>query len=66
MYVDGGDVADQHDGTESVLRRSERVRHRPDYYVEGAYIAGGSLSGSHSKSQQVKVEKGYASRDEVT
>ena len=41
--VDGGDVADQQDDTQPVLRRSERVRHRPDYYAEGAYIAAGRL-----------------------
>ena len=37
--VDCDDVADQQDDTQPVLRRSERARHRPDYYAEGAYIA---------------------------
>ena len=35
----GGDVANQQGDTEPVPRRSERVRHRPDYYAEGAFIA---------------------------
>ena len=34
------DAADQQDDTQPFLRRSERVRHRPDYYyAEGAYLA---------------------------
>lgn len=36
--VDGGDVAGQQVDTQPVPRRSERVRHRPDYYAEGAFI----------------------------
>ena len=34
--VDGDDAADQQDDTQPVLRRSERARHRPDYYAEEA------------------------------
>lgn len=41
--VDGHEVADQQDGTQLVPRRSERVRHRPNYYAEGAHIAASGM-----------------------
>lgn len=67
----GGGVADQQDDTQPVLRRSERVRHRPDYYAEGAFIAAREptsyqVSGSHGRSQPVRVGEDYGGRNEVT